>query len=520
MNLKNRHCELLDGYCSGALTEAEFAELEEALRGDVKLRQLLIEYRTLDSDLRGFASVPTTDQPASQVRTMRRLRIEVWSMAAAIVILLGGVAFLGVRESHSQVEPSLDHGVAVLTQAIDAQWKDRDVRQGDSMAPGSWQLTAGTAELEFYSGASVILEAPAELEIVSENGGVLHVGKLRAQVPLHAHGFTITSKEVELVDLGTSFGMEVGAESGTAVHVFEGKVELFKPGSDRRQGAGVELLAGEGRRINVGGAQSVIRASDIGFVSPLELDRQSQTRQQLGFEHWKQSAAVVAHDARLLGHYDFETPSGASRELINRSSREYDGLTGAIIGARWGVGRWPAKGALDYKRPGDRVRIEVPGQSKSVTLVAWLRIDGFDHPFASLLLSDGWDRPGAVHWQIHKDGFVELAVWHGESRATNNSRAPFVMRSSDFGRWIQLAVVYDGDAKIVSHYRDGEPLGVIPLPEVVPLAIGKAEIGNWTPPPHDSRQIRNFNGRMDELILFDQALTATELARLYEDGKP
>ena len=93
MNLKNRHHELLDGYCSGALTEAEFAELEEALRGDVKLRQSLIEYRMLDSDLRGFASVPTTDQPASQVRTIRRLRIEVWALAAAIVIRLGGVAF-------------------------------------------------------------------------------------------------------------------------------------------------------------------------------------------------------------------------------------------------------------------------------------------------------------------------------------------------------------------------------------------------------------------------------------------
>ena len=94
------------------------------------------------------------------------------------------------------------------------------------------------------------------------------------------------------------------------------------------------------------------------------------------------------------------------------------------------------------------------------------------------------------------------------------------MRPSDFGRWMQLAVVYDGEAEILTHYRDGEPLGVIPLPEVVPLAIGRAEIGNWTPPPHDSRQIRNFNGRMDELMIFDQALTATELARLYENGNP
>ena len=115
--------------------------------------------------------------------------------------------------------------------------------------------------MEFYSGASVILEAPAKLEIVSANGGILHAGKLRAQVPLHAHGFTITTNNVQLVNLGTSFGMEVGADTGTAIHVFDGKVELFGKNRDRHLGEGYELLAGEGRHVNRTGKASAIAAA-------------------------------------------------------------------------------------------------------------------------------------------------------------------------------------------------------------------------------------------------------------------
>ena len=167
-----------------------------------------------------------------------------------------------------------------------------------------------------------------------------------------------------------------------------------------------------------------------------------------------------------------------------------------------------------------RVRVEVPGVAKSVTVIAWLRIDGFDKGFHSLLLSDGWDRPGAFHWQIHKDGYLELGVWHGDQSVTPNSQAIFEMQPADFGRWMQLAVVYDGDKKSVTHYRDGGVLGEVPLPVVVPIAIGKAEIGNWSPPPQDARQIRQFNGRIDEMLIFDVALNPTEIGAAYENGKP
>eukprot|EP01041_Mallomonas_annulata_P038801 gene38801-62369_t len=51
-----RHQELVDGYCSGTLSEAEFAELEAALRENPALRTRLLEYRALESALRVTAA--------------------------------------------------------------------------------------------------------------------------------------------------------------------------------------------------------------------------------------------------------------------------------------------------------------------------------------------------------------------------------------------------------------------------------------------------------------------------------
>ncbi|MEM9018840.1 MAG: hypothetical protein AAGC68_17660, partial [Verrucomicrobiota bacterium] len=212
---------LLDGYCSGSLSDEEFAEFEGLLRKDESLRQRLIGYRMLEADLRTHEETEVhvaarTEAVPVPLKTSRRLRAEVVAMAAVIAVLLVSVVVLGLRDSgwpsgDEEFEPVVDPGVAVLTREVDAHWENAEVRLGDSIPRGLWQLVSGTAELEFYSGASVILEAPATLEITSENHGILHAGRLRADVPHHAHGFTITTKSVELVDLGTSFGMEVGA---------------------------------------------------------------------------------------------------------------------------------------------------------------------------------------------------------------------------------------------------------------------------------------------------------------------
>jgi hypothetical protein len=177
----------------------------------------------------------------------------------------------------------------------------------------------------------------------------------------------------------------------------------------------------------------------------------------------------------------------------------------------------------------------VPGTYASVTLAAWVRIDGFDYAFNSLLLSDGSARQGALHWQIYRKGSVVLTVKGTRTEMNRKFAVEFKLEPSDFGRWMHFVAVYDGEKKTISHYRDGRLLETFPLDRVVPVAIGDAQIGNWSPygrvaPTNGDnaenglgglkKKIRNLNGRIDDFVILSDALVAIEIMNLYDTGVP
>jgi len=88
-----------------------------------------------------------------------------------------------------------------------------------------------------------------------------------------------------------------------------------------------------------------------------------------------------------------------------------------------------------------------------------------------------------------------------------------------------LATVYDGTNRRVTHYLNGDVLSQEAIPDeylVATIRIGDASLGNWGLPERDQPRfaIRNLNGCLDEFNLFGAALSAEEVRRLYDDGKP
>jgi len=521
-DIDDRDLYLIDSYCSGNISQEEFQELEEALRNKAEVRKTLAEYRGLESALRASASAgvinPSSEVNETQVTKKGISYFPLYSMAAAIIILLSVIAVLLNKDSTSNEiripdAPALDKGVAVLMKSLDAKWHKQALSPGESVKPGKWELASGQVEIEFYSGAAVVLEGPAVLEILSENGGILHSGKLRAEVPDHAHGFTITSADVKLVDLGTSFGMDVDKDKGTSVHVFEGEVELHNLEKDK---GSKKLIAGQAQRISLSKEWQRLEANPKEFLSSQELSLKAVQRQNEAFSKWQESFQKSLEDPRLVARYSFEPKAIKKRILKNSSTLDTHGIHGSIIGARWSDGHLPKKSALDFKRPGDRVRIKIPGSYKSITMATWVRIDGFDNHFNSLMLSDGWDRMGAVHWQILNNGQVELAVFNG-SGEYHNHRAPFIVKPSELGSWIHVAVSYDGQSEKVRHYRNGKLTGEVAIKGTVNLEIDEAQIGNWS--PRKNKRIRNFNGRFDDFAIFGDVLSSEEILELYNDGR-
>lgn len=523
--------ELVDGYCSGSLSEEEFARLEEALRSNPEVRRDLLESRMLESELRQFAlSLEQQDRQGNHsrpnttpVKVFPRWQAGLLTAAAAIALLLVGKWALFPNSKTPPSSPEIaevshDTGVAVLAREYGARWDQTALRSGDSMPPGNWVLASGTAEIQFYSGASVTLQAPAELEIVSQNGGILHRGRLRADVPRHAHGFSIKTEAVELVDLGTSFGMSVSDNADTEIHVFDGEVELFGPGGRTAAAKGDLVTAGQGRVFGKSGEGAPLAINPALFDGSARLDEKAREE----FAQWNRLATMWDHDPSLLAYYDLEINDGSRRKIAARSALlDEDLLEGVIIGARWGEGRWPQKAALDFKRPSDQVRVIIPGQYRTLTMITSLRIDGLDNYYNSILLSDGWDRQGAFHWQLLRNKSVELAISGGAGGTQDlQSRAQFAFEPSDLGRWMQFAVTYDAEAGVVRHFQDGVLTGETFSDSMQPVEISSAEIGNWTPPAAQAREIRNFNGRIDEVLVFNRALSPSEVAGCYIGTAP
>src|SRR6185437_9610804 len=113
--------------------------------------------------------------------------------------------------------------VATLTRGTSVVWEgDTNVVEIGSALTSRWlHLKSGAVQIEFYSGARVILEGPASLQLLSQGEARLEYGKLSARVPEPAHGFKVHTPEGIVTDLGTEFGLNFQKAQPVQLEVFE-----------------------------------------------------------------------------------------------------------------------------------------------------------------------------------------------------------------------------------------------------------------------------------------------------------
>lgn len=528
---------LLMGLVDGELSPAERQHLAALLRDDPALQQQYRDYLLLDALLSWeqpqSVEREQTPDPSTHVtlHAQRAVRPVLLAVAAAAVLLATGVFLLWPRAQPPGVvavvrhgeDPAVDlevepaaSGLAVLTRSVRARWA-ADSRQpgvGAAVGPGRLRLEAGLVQLEFYSGATLVVEGPADLELLSADRLRCRAGRLRATVPPQARGFTVLSDTARLVDLGTEFGVDVAPSGATELHVFTGKVRVGEPGPDAPP-AEQEVGAGRGLKVEGGGRRTDVPVDARRFPTAGEVERRTRAAGAERQEQWRRAAEKTARDPRVVLYYPFRRHTAADRTL--HADNAPDGsLDGAIIGCEWVSGRWPGKQALEFKRPGDRVRLTVPGRFEALTFTAWVRVDALEHKYNALFLTDGFG-VGAPHWQITEAGKLRLCVCH-DTRGpkwvghTYDSHAAF--GPDELGQWKHVATVYDGPGGTVAHYVNGQPAGHHRLRAGVVLSVGNVEIGNW------ATGVRPFNGRTDELVLYRAALTPDEIAALHRAGEP
>lgn len=114
---------------------------------------------------------------------------------------------------------------------------------------GILDIESGTLSLELLNGVTMSLRGPTRCRIDSEMLVQLIRGQATADVPRWARGFTIATSDIEVVDLGTRFGVAKLGDANTDVVVFEGEVDLKSLQTAEKQFAR-RLTQGEAARIN------------------------------------------------------------------------------------------------------------------------------------------------------------------------------------------------------------------------------------------------------------------------------
>jgi len=113
--------------------------------------------------------------------------------------------------------------------------------------PGRLTVQTGAATVRLASGVELTALGPLEMEVCDAMQVRLVSGRLLADVPPHAAGFTVQTRELELWDLGTVFGVTV-SNGVSDVFVFQGSVQV-----NESSGEAVDLCeAGQGVRAAAG----------------------------------------------------------------------------------------------------------------------------------------------------------------------------------------------------------------------------------------------------------------------------
>ncbi len=479
---------LVERYLDGVATVRDLAQLNERLRATADARREFVDMLNLDSALAATAAGWIAEQAVPPVTsTVRRPApvLPVRWLAAAACLALAGVAWWW--QGTQQAFATVDRGVGAEELAV-----------GMTLGGEAHEIKNGTVEFITARGARVVVEAPALFHFESAQRLHLARGRVAAEVPPAAKGFTVITPTGDAVDLGTKFGVDVPEQGAAEIHVFQGEVVAHPSGSEHQQ----SLRGGEALTLQAApGGEREFRSG--AFIRSDELPSLSA-----GFAAGQRAKAEAAlhalrRDPALISLMDFESP-----ELPPGQFR--------IV-----QGRWPGSHAAEFVHVGDHMKLDVGGGREwpQLTLAAWVRLDRLGAPYQSLYHTDGWDgsKPGQVHWMINRDTTMRLALKNNTlplpaARSANPDSLTPVLPEQ--GRWVHLAVVYDADKHTVRFYLNGRFDLQAVQEKAFPARLGPAQIGNW------NRQDRKLSGRIDELIILGRAMTDDEIHSLHAAGTP
>jgi ferric-dicitrate binding protein FerR (iron transport regulator) len=524
MNLTDAEILELNDLCNavvdGTLNEAQRGRLSQWLTQSEEARKFYVRAVGLSASLFHYSSEMQAEAPDARGAPASFPGWWFWgaaAVAAAATVLL--VPVLRTRGSAGAVPPR--EFVACLTGSSQTQWAAGApaLQPGDHLRQGQrLELASGFAEVTFDSGAQLILEGPASLDVNSAWDATLRRGALKASVPHEAIGFRVSNPSVGVVDLGTEFAM-VAAPAGTAdVLVLKGEVEA-SPLTDADPDA-ILLSANESLHFAPSGVSDVNNGGKefARFSQPLLLDHFAPA---LNYVHWSfdriadgaiaaevNGLAQPAFDARLEA-IDPDHAATINPEGTRGRALRFDGKLYAKAAFR-GISGSAAHTVAFW------VRVPQDAQlSDHFTMVAW-------HTNLRQLRR----RPVQINWNRNPNegpiGVLRTDFGGGHAMGLTSLRdghwhfiTVFFAPGLDAAGPVQVKQYVDGrlESSTVALDNHHGPEGRED-PALTDYVWMGCRIGN------DGPMQDRFRGEIDELFIADRGLEPNEIVGLMKSNRP
>lgn len=552
----------------GQMNDEQFAEFDRLLRENSSFRLYYLRFMALNASLGAIDKFPAArigeaddavlshdlwSQLAREEQTAETIEIEIPKQKPAIikkdligrpprkinkfslVSALMSVAALVFLIIYVHVAPVRSVAlVGKLSKTIDAQWQDASgqITQGCDLYSGPMSLIGGYAEITLDGGAVVVVQAPSQFTLESPQQLFLQKGQIVARKNGgDEQAFLVRTPHASIVDYGTEFGVSVDAAEQTETYVYEGQVQIRDSSNPIKFMKSLTLKAGQGA---VADAESNIASKAVDaktFVRPEELDVRYRAQKDDGYYRWRESIYQLHRDPSLVAHYFFEKPRTDPDRLVNAVFPGIQRMQGAFgdeskSKPTWVQGRWPQKQAVRFERAKKQVIViqaeNVLSVTFPLTISTWVYFPNADQWGGHLI---SYRDKGHVNYQfsIFDKNYVydsqrnrfEFLQYNGGDSSTGVYSDSFV---PDAGKWYHAAVVYDGAE--LRLYVNGQLFQAAPFKGIEEAVSAEIIIGAMKMKDKYTLETGDFEGVVDELMLFNRDLSEQEIQAIYEAGKP
>lgn len=516
--------QLLDDLLEGDISEADFLRLEAEMIVDEDARVAYYNRLKLQSGLEKEAQA-AAGAGASNSVLRRKGSFDPFLLAAvgALLLLVAVLAFKIKQDSAPQVaEEPVATGFGVIAELSAASWGNKvRISRGDLVPGKELHLESGVVRIELFNGVVIFLAGESEFALVSDREFRLVKGESQIRASGLDEDFTLTTPVGVVSGKGVFSVATTGSQ--TSVRIDQGAGIWNPTVNGKRSEQGTKL---SGFETITGSVDGSLEQDVAPLLSNRDWEKELRDDRTERIRLWEKSRERLKKDQRLLVYFSMdESISDSSTRLQDLSVKKSDG---SIIRAERSANRWSdAAAALDFTPTGSRVRLDIPGDHKSLTLMCWVKIDSLDRLYNSLFLTDGHELH-EPHWQIVNDGRLFFSVRARQEKGSPDKHiafSPSIWKPTDAGKWMHIATVFDGSAETITHYVNGEAVSIDQIPEELQpdkVTIGAASIGNWSDPRYRKDPefvVRNLNGAIDEFAIFSEALDSGEVRKLYESGK-